>query len=183
MTKPHKLPCQGQGNPVLWDCVDFFFAGDRGISKGGLIHRVGSLTRTANGNEQDELLGRGDSLRSSISHQQRRSSLKNGLMEPVHRRRSHRNGRYVQKQTEEVWEFFRDHILLVGLTEGCWSAGGTRGTDPGGTGTWGRTESKVTPAERRTTKVSHPETGMLRLTDLLNVIFIFLSLLMVRVVK
>ncbi|XP_013884443.1 voltage-dependent L-type calcium channel subunit alpha-1F isoform X2 [Austrofundulus limnaeus] len=67
--------------------------GDGGISNGGLIHRVGSLTRTANGNEHDDHLRRGDSLRSSVSHHHRRSSLKNGLIEPVHRRRSHRNGR------------------------------------------------------------------------------------------
>uniref|UniRef100_A0A668UB10 Voltage-dependent calcium channel alpha-1 subunit IQ domain-containing protein n=1 Tax=Oreochromis aureus TaxID=47969 RepID=A0A668UB10_OREAU len=41
--------------------------GDGGVSNGGLIHRVGSLTKMANGSDQDEHLRRGDSMRSSIN--------------------------------------------------------------------------------------------------------------------
>ncbi|XP_038154353.1 calcium channel, voltage-dependent, L type, alpha 1F subunit isoform X2 [Cyprinodon tularosa] len=62
--------------------------GDGGISNGSLIHRVGSLTKMANGNERDEDLRRGDSMRSSASRH-RRLSLKNGLPDHTQNRPSY----------------------------------------------------------------------------------------------
>ncbi|XP_069572647.1 voltage-dependent L-type calcium channel subunit alpha-1D-like [Brachyistius frenatus] len=66
-----------------------------GVSNGGLIHRVGSLTKMPNGSEHDEHLRRGDSMRSSVNHHQhRRPSVKNGLLDHVHKRPSyHKHGR------------------------------------------------------------------------------------------
>ncbi|KAM4572118.1 calcium channel, voltage-dependent, L type, alpha 1F subunit isoform 2-T2 [Fundulus diaphanus] len=67
--------------------------GDGGISNGSLIHRVGSLTKQANGNERDEHLRRGDSMRSSVSHH-RRPSVKNSLSDHGQKRPSnHKYGR------------------------------------------------------------------------------------------
>ncbi|XP_043991293.1 calcium channel, voltage-dependent, L type, alpha 1F subunit [Gambusia affinis] len=62
--------------------------GDGGVSNGGLIHRVGSLSKMANGNEHDEHLRRGDSVRSSASHL-RRASVKNSLTDSAHKRPSY----------------------------------------------------------------------------------------------
>ncbi|MEQ2176836.1 hypothetical protein GOODEAATRI_032234 [Goodea atripinnis] len=65
-----------------------------------LIHRVGSLTKMANGNEHDERLRRGDSVRSSVSHH-RRASVKNGLSDNAHKRPSYyKYGRCVITQQE-----------------------------------------------------------------------------------
>ncbi|XP_034027338.1 LOW QUALITY PROTEIN: voltage-dependent L-type calcium channel subunit alpha-1D-like [Thalassophryne amazonica] len=51
---------------------------DVSVSNGGLIHRVGSLTKMSNSSEHDEQLHRADSMRSSVNHR-RCSSLKNGI--------------------------------------------------------------------------------------------------------
>lgn len=69
--------------------------GDGGVSNGGLIHRVGSLTKMVNGSEHDEHLNRGDSMRSSVNYRHhRRTSAKNGLLD--HKRPSYpKHGRYV----------------------------------------------------------------------------------------
>ncbi|XP_047221631.1 calcium channel, voltage-dependent, L type, alpha 1F subunit isoform X2 [Girardinichthys multiradiatus] len=62
-----------------------------------LIHRVGSLTKMANGNEHDERLRRGDSVRSSVSHH-RRASVKNGLSDNAHKRPSYyKYGRHIDR--------------------------------------------------------------------------------------
>lgn len=64
--------------------------GDRGVSNGGLIHRVGSLTRMPNGSEHDDHLQQGDNVRSSVNqHRQRRPSMINGLLDHAHKRPSH----------------------------------------------------------------------------------------------
>ncbi|XP_034722363.1 voltage-dependent L-type calcium channel subunit alpha-1F-like, partial [Etheostoma cragini] len=61
-----------------------------GVSNGGLIHRVGSLTKMPNGNEHKEHLRRGDNARSSFSrHNHRRPSARNGLLDPGHKRPSY----------------------------------------------------------------------------------------------
>ncbi|XP_049437041.1 calcium channel, voltage-dependent, L type, alpha 1F subunit [Epinephelus fuscoguttatus] len=62
--------------------------GDGGVSNGGLVHRVGSLTKMPNGSERDEHIRRGDNMRSSINHHhQRRPSVRNGLLD--HKRPSY----------------------------------------------------------------------------------------------
>lgn len=64
--------------------------GDGSVSNGGLIHRVGSLTKMANVSDHDEHLRWGDSVRSSINrHPYRRSSVKNGLLDHGHKRPSY----------------------------------------------------------------------------------------------
>ncbi|XP_076597612.1 calcium channel, voltage-dependent, L type, alpha 1F subunit isoform X1 [Chaetodon auriga] len=56
--------------------------GDGGVSNGGLIHRVGSLTKMPNGSDHDEHLRRGDNMRSSVNHHHpHRPSVKNGLLD------------------------------------------------------------------------------------------------------
>nr|XP_020444099.1 voltage-dependent L-type calcium channel subunit alpha-1F-like isoform X2 [Monopterus albus] len=67
--------------------------GDDGMSNRGLIHRAGSLTKTANGSEHDGQLCSGENMRSSVSHH-RHPSLKNGLLDHAQRRPSYyRHGR------------------------------------------------------------------------------------------
>lgn len=140
----------------------------------------------ANGTENGEYLRRGDSLRSSVSQNHRRSSVKNCLLDPVNRRPLYRDGRCVDAAKERdlcllaerpvrsrrrCWlklqkqklEFFWKSCQ--GGLYACMSAGGTRGTgtwgsDLGGTGTYGCMESRVTTAER-TMRASPPETGMI----------------------
>ncbi|XP_034447512.1 calcium channel, voltage-dependent, L type, alpha 1F subunit [Hippoglossus hippoglossus] len=64
--------------------------GDVGVSNGGLIHRVGSLTKMPNGSDHDENLHRGDNMRSSVNHHhQRRPSEKNGILDRAHKRPSY----------------------------------------------------------------------------------------------
>ncbi|CAB1440912.1 unnamed protein product, partial [Pleuronectes platessa] len=65
--------------------------GDGGVSNGGLIHRVGSLTKTPNGSDHDQNLHRGDNRRSSVNHHhhQRRPSEKNGILDRAHKRPSY----------------------------------------------------------------------------------------------
>ncbi|KAF0036079.1 hypothetical protein F2P81_011391 [Scophthalmus maximus] len=64
--------------------------GDVGVSNGGLIHRVGSLTKMPNGSEHDEHLQRGDNMRSSVNHHHpRRSSIRNGQLDRSHKRPSY----------------------------------------------------------------------------------------------
>ncbi|KAK1898671.1 Voltage-dependent L-type calcium channel subunit alpha-1D [Dissostichus eleginoides] len=64
--------------------------GEGGVSNGGLVHRVGSLTKMPNGNEHDEHLRRGDNARSSFNqHHHRRPSAKNGLVDHGHKRPSY----------------------------------------------------------------------------------------------
>ncbi|XP_060913276.1 calcium channel, voltage-dependent, L type, alpha 1F subunit [Labrus mixtus] len=64
--------------------------GEGGVSNGGLIHRVGSLTKMPNGSEHDEHHRRGDNMRSSLNHHhQRRPSAKNGGLEHGHKRPSY----------------------------------------------------------------------------------------------
>ncbi|AWP09945.1 putative voltage-dependent L-type calcium channel subunit alpha-1F-like [Scophthalmus maximus] len=64
--------------------------GDVGVSNGGLIHRVGSLTKMPNGSEHDEHLQRGDNMRSSVNHHHpRRSSIRNGQLDHSHKRPSY----------------------------------------------------------------------------------------------
>lgn len=70
--------------------------GDGGVSNGGLIHRVGSLTKVPNGSEHDEHVRRGDNMRSSVNqHYSRRPSVKNGMLDHAHKRPSYyKHGRY-----------------------------------------------------------------------------------------
>ncbi|XP_078109959.1 calcium channel, voltage-dependent, L type, alpha 1F subunit [Sander vitreus] len=64
--------------------------GDGGVSNGGLVHRVGSLTKMPNGNEHEEHLRRGDNTRSSVTrHNHRRPSVKNGVLDHGHKRPSY----------------------------------------------------------------------------------------------
>ncbi|XP_029911635.1 calcium channel, voltage-dependent, L type, alpha 1F subunit [Myripristis murdjan] len=64
--------------------------GEGGVSNGGLIHRVGSLSKMPNGNERDDLRRHGDERRPSVnSHHQRRPSVKNGLLDSAHKRPAH----------------------------------------------------------------------------------------------
>ncbi|KAM3872286.1 calcium channel, voltage-dependent, L type, alpha 1F subunit [Diretmus argenteus] len=60
-----------------------------GVSNGGLIHRVGSLSKMPNGNDQDHHYRRGDEMRSSINHHQRQPSVKNGLIDHAYKRPTH----------------------------------------------------------------------------------------------
>ncbi|XP_047441493.1 calcium channel, voltage-dependent, L type, alpha 1F subunit isoform X2 [Mugil cephalus] len=67
--------------------------GDGGVSNGGLVHRVGSFTKTVNGGEHDSSLGRGDSMRTSVNHR-RRTSTKTTVLDHAHKRTPHhRHGR------------------------------------------------------------------------------------------
>eukprot|EP00064_Thunnus_orientalis_P021728 superscaffoldBa00006797_g21896 len=64
--------------------------GDGGVSNGGLIHRVGSLTKMPNGSEHDEHIRRGENMRSSVNHHHhRRASVKNSVLDHVHKRPSY----------------------------------------------------------------------------------------------
>lgn len=64
--------------------------GDGGVSNGGLIHRVGSLTKMPNGSEHDQHLHRGDNMRSSVNlHHHRHPSVKNGLLDHAPKRPSY----------------------------------------------------------------------------------------------
>ncbi|KAG7220386.1 hypothetical protein INR49_018224 [Caranx melampygus] len=70
--------------------------GDGGVSNGGLIHRVGSLTKIPNGNENNEHIYRGDNMRSSVNyHHHHHPPVKNGLLDHTHKRPSYykRHGR------------------------------------------------------------------------------------------
>lgn len=66
------------------------------MSNGGLIHRVGSLTKTPNGSDHDEHIRRGDNMRSSVNHHHsRRPSVKNSMLDHAHKRPSYyKHGRY-----------------------------------------------------------------------------------------
>nr|XP_043893775.1 calcium channel, voltage-dependent, L type, alpha 1F subunit isoform X2 [Solea senegalensis] len=77
--------------------------GDVGVYNGGLIHRVGSLTKMPNGSEHDEHLHRGDNIRSSVNHHhQKRPSLKNGLLDHAHKKPSYyKHGR--RNSRERIW--------------------------------------------------------------------------------
>lgn len=69
--------------------------GEGGVSNGGLIHRVGSLTKMPNGSDHDEHYRRGDSVRSSVNHHHhqhdhvRHSSVRNGTLDHSHKRPSY----------------------------------------------------------------------------------------------
>ncbi|KAM7411125.1 hypothetical protein PAMA_021215 [Pampus argenteus] len=78
--------------------------GDGGVSNGGLIHRVGSLTKMPNGNEHEEHIRRGESMRSSVNHHhhQRRASVKNSVLDHIHKRPSYyKHGR--RDSRERYW--------------------------------------------------------------------------------
>lgn len=72
----------------------------------------------ANGPEHSEHLRRGDSLRSSVSQNQRRSSVKNGLLDPVNRRPLYRHGRCVDAAKE--WDLCLLAELPVRSRRRCW---------------------------------------------------------------
>lgn len=59
------------------------------VSNGGLIHRVGSLTKMQSSSEHDEHLRRGDNMRSSVNRHHRHPSVKNGLLDHAHKRPSY----------------------------------------------------------------------------------------------
>lgn len=74
--------------------------GESGVSNGGLIHRVGSLTKMPNGSEHDEHYRRSDSMRSSVNHHHHHHgchpSVRNGTLDHGHKRPSyHKYGRCV----------------------------------------------------------------------------------------
>lgn len=75
--------------------------GEGGVSNGGLIHRVGSLTKMPNGSDHDEHYRRGDSVRSSVNHHHhhhhvRHPSVRNGTLDHNHKRPSYnKNARCV----------------------------------------------------------------------------------------
>lgn len=74
--------------------------GEGGVSNGGLIHRVGSLTKMPNGSDQDEHYRRGDSFRSSANHHHhhhgRHPSVRNGTLDHTHKRPSYnKHSRFV----------------------------------------------------------------------------------------
>ncbi|CAK6975913.1 LOW QUALITY PROTEIN: voltage-dependent L-type calcium channel subunit alpha-1D-like [Scomber scombrus] len=77
--------------------------GDGGVSNGGLIHRVGSLTKMPNGSEHDEHNRRGENTRSSVNHHHhRRTSVKNSMLDHVHKRPSYyKHGR--RDSRERYW--------------------------------------------------------------------------------
>lgn len=87
--------------------------GEGGVSNGGLVHRVGSLTKMPNGNEHDEHLRRGDNARSSFNqHHHRRPSAKNGLVDHGHKRPSyHKPMRYGQSQFFFLQEGLKGPVL------------------------------------------------------------------------
>ncbi|KAF7647451.1 hypothetical protein LDENG_00172210 [Lucifuga dentata] len=76
--------------------------GERSVSNGGLIHRVGSLTKMPNGSDHDDHLQRGDSMRSSVNqHHQRRPSVINSLLDHAHKRPSHYKHR--RRDSKDRW--------------------------------------------------------------------------------
>lgn len=161
--------------------------GEGGMSNGGLIHRVGSLTKMSNGSDHDEHYRRGDSMRSSVNHhhhQVRQPSVRNGTLDHGHKRPSyHKYGRSVvvfsvtsvtlldlcclfetiKTISKVLW-----HIVgwaLCGLpSPNHWglfcTVKGSQGTDTGGMVTWRRTVIRTTTAERRTTTALPPEIGI-----------------------
>lgn len=63
---------------------------DAGVSNGGLIHRVGSLTKMPNGSDHDDHYRHGDNMRSSVNHHHpHRPSVKNGILDHGHKRPSY----------------------------------------------------------------------------------------------
>ncbi|XP_028308021.1 voltage-dependent L-type calcium channel subunit alpha-1D-like [Gouania willdenowi] len=61
-----------------------------GVSNGGLIHRVGSLTLMSNGNEHEENVRHGDSMSSfNRHHHHHQSAGRNGLVDFAHKRPSY----------------------------------------------------------------------------------------------
>lgn len=68
--------------------------GDGGVSNGGLIHRVGSLTKMPNGSDQEEHC-RHDNKRASVGHHRgRQPSLRNGTLDySRHRASNYKHGR------------------------------------------------------------------------------------------
>lgn len=70
--------------------------GDGSVSNGGLIHRVGSLTKMPNGSDHDEHHRRSDNMRSSVNHHHgRHTSVRNGMLDHGHKRPSYyKHGRY-----------------------------------------------------------------------------------------
>ncbi|KAM7405357.1 hypothetical protein PAMP_012625 [Pampus punctatissimus] len=78
--------------------------GDGGVSNGGLIHRVGSLTKMPNGSEHEEHIRRGENMRSSVNHHHhhRRASVKNSVLDHIHKRPSYyKHGR--RDSRERYW--------------------------------------------------------------------------------
>ncbi|XP_075882176.1 calcium channel, voltage-dependent, L type, alpha 1F subunit [Nelusetta ayraudi] len=79
--------------------------GEGGVSNGGLIHRVGSLTKMPNGSDHDEHHRRGDSVRSSVNHHHpqhhhgRHPSVRNGTLDHGHKRPSYH--KYTRRGSRE----------------------------------------------------------------------------------
>ncbi|CAJ1085661.1 calcium channel%2C voltage-dependent, L type, alpha 1F subunit [Xyrichtys novacula] len=93
--------------------------GDGAVSNGGLIHRVGSLTKMPNGSEHDDHYRCGDNTRSSGNHyHHHRPPGKNGLLDHTYKRPSSYH-RYRRRDSRD--QYWRNGDMEVYGEQGYYS--------------------------------------------------------------